>query len=147
MLRTIVLGLALEHSPEQVNFLLVEYKGDATFGGFAGLLHLGGYIGDLSADLSLVQALEEALTGELDRRRELLRATGNFASIQQYEQARAAGVSLDPMPELFVIIDEFSELLSQTPEFISVLTATGRLGRSVGIHLLLASQRLDEVSL
>nr|WP_307630441.1 type VII secretion protein EccCb [Nocardia vaccinii] len=56
-------------------------------------------------------------------------------------------MSLDPMPALFVIIDEFSELLSQTPEFVSVLTAIGRLGRSVGIHLLLASQRLDEVSL
>ncbi|MQY17654.1 type VII secretion protein EccCb [Nocardia macrotermitis] len=147
LLRTIVLGLALEHSPEQASFLLIEYKGGGTFGDFAGLPHLAGYIGDLSADLTLVQRLGDALAGELNRRQELFRAAGNVTSIRQYEQERVAGTSLDPLPELFVIIDEFSELLSQAPEFIDVLTAIGRMGRSLGIHLLLASQRLDETTL
>ncbi|MDJ0112994.1 type VII secretion protein EccC, partial [Rhodococcus erythropolis] len=61
-----------------------------------------------------------------------------------YEKARLAGAALDPLPALFVVVDEFSELLSQQPEFAELFVAIGRLGRSLHIHLLLASQRLDE---
>ena len=144
LLRAIVLGLAAEHSAEQVNFLLVDYKGSETFGGFAGLPHVGGYIGNVVADLSLVQRLESALSGELARRQELLRRAGNFSNIAGYEQARTAGAPLEPMPSLVVVINEVSELLSEIPDFAVPLVAIGRLGRSLGIHLLLASRRLDE---
>lgn len=86
----------------------------------------------------------DALRGELNRRQELLRAAGNFANVTEYEQARADGADLPPLPALFVVVDEFSELLAQKPDFAELFVMIGRLGRSLHIHLLLASQRLEE---
>src|SRR6201999_1669169 len=85
-----------------------------------------------------------ALTGEMNRRQELLREAGNVDGIAAYSRARRSGAQLSPLPTLFIIVDEFSELLSQHPDFADVFVAIGRLGRSLGMHLLLASQRLDE---
>ncbi|MDQ4054164.1 MAG: type VII secretion protein EccCb, partial [Actinomycetota bacterium] len=84
------------------------------------------------------------LSGEMVRRQELLRQAGNYASVRDYEKARAAGEDLAPLPSLFIVVDEFSEMLSAKPEFIDLFVAIGRLGRSLGLHLLLASQRLEE---
>ena len=88
--------------------------------------------------------MQDALSGEMVRRQELLRDAGNFASVRDYERARAAGEDLAPLPSLFIVVDEFSEMLSAKPEFIDLFVAIGRLGRSLGLHLLLASQRLEE---
>lgn len=143
-LRTLVLGLALTHSPEHLNFVLVDFKGGATFAGMADLPHVSAVITNLADDLSLVDRMQDALTGEMVRRQELLRAAGNVASVRDYDRARAAGADLEPLPSLFVVVDEFSELLSAKPEFIDLFVAIGRLGRSLGLHLLLASQRLEE---
>jgi DNA segregation ATPase FtsK/SpoIIIE, S-DNA-T family len=144
LLRTLVIGLALTHSSETVNFVLVDFKGGATFAGLGGLPHTSAVITNLSDDLSLVDRMKDALQGELMRRQELLRSAGNYASVRDYERARAAGADLVPLSSLLVIIDEFSELLSAQPEFIDIFVAIGRLGRSLGVHLLLASQRLEE---
>src|SRR5690606_20385985 len=84
---------------------------------------------------------------EMNRRQELLRAAGNFANVTDYEKARAAGAQLDPLPALFIVVDEFSELLSQKPDFADLFVMIGRLGRSLRVHLLLASQRLEESKL
>ena len=65
-------------------------------------------------------------------------------SIRDYEKARAGGEDLTPLPSLFIVVDEFSEMLTAKPEFIDLFVAIGRLGRSLGLHLLLASQRLEE---
>jgi DNA segregation ATPase FtsK/SpoIIIE, S-DNA-T family len=88
--------------------------------------------------------MQDALAGEMNRRQELLRSAGNFTGVSDYEKARANGADLDPLPALFIVIDEFSELLAQRPEFIDLFVAIGRLGRSLQMHLLLASQRLEE---
>ncbi|MBM7229307.1 type VII secretion protein EccCb [Dietzia cinnamea] len=88
--------------------------------------------------------MKDALYGEMTRRQELLRAAGNFANVGDYERARAAGAALDPLPALFIVVDEFSELLTQKPDFAELFVAIGRLGRSLQMHLLLASQRLEE---
>src|SRR5690606_24713897 len=69
---------------------------------------------------------------------------GNYVSRFEYERARAAGEPLAPMPSLLVVCDEFSELLAAKPDFIDLFVMIGRLGRSLGVHLLLASQRLEE---
>ena len=143
-LRTLVLGLALTHSPEQLNMVLVDFKGGATFAGMADLPHVSAVITNLAQELTLVDRMQDALSGEMVRRQELLREAGNFASIRDYEKARAAGEDLAPMPSLFIVVDEFSEMLSAKPEFIDLFVAIGRLGRSLGLHLLLASQRLEE---
>ncbi|MDP9794067.1 S-DNA-T family DNA segregation ATPase FtsK/SpoIIIE [Catenuloplanes nepalensis] len=144
LLRTLVTGLVATHSSETLNLALVDFKGGATFTGMTGLPHVCAVITNLSAELSLVDRMGDALRGELVRRQELLRAAGNYASVRDYEAARAAGADLRPLPSLLVIIDEFSELLSSRPEFTELFVMIGRLGRSLGIHLLLASQRLEE---
>ncbi|MFW6868571.1 type VII secretion protein EccCa [Nocardioides sp. CPCC 206347] len=147
-LRTLVLGLAMTHSPEQLNMVLVDFKGGATFAGMSEMPHVSAVITNLSQELTLVDRMQDALSGEMVRRQELLREAGNFASIRDYEKARLSGdpsgAGLPPLPSLFVVVDEFSEMLSAKPEFIDLFVAIGRLGRSLGLHLLLASQRLEE---
>ncbi|MGY0003549.1 type VII secretion protein EccCa [Micromonospora sp. I033] len=144
LLRTLVLGLAATHSSEQLNFVLVDFKGGATFAPFERLPHTAAVITNLADALPLVDRMVDAINGELMRRQELLRRAGNFAGIRDYERARAAGTPLAPLPSLLLVCDEFSELLSAKPDFIDLFVQIGRLGRSLGVHLLLASQRLEE---
>ncbi len=140
-LRTLVLGLTSRHSPEQLNLVLVDFKGGATFLGFEQAGHVAAIITNLADEAQLVERMRDALAGEMHRRQELLRAA-KVSGISAYHKARR---SADPaLPALLVIVDEFSELLDQHPEFIDTFVAIGRLGRSLGIHLLLASQRLEE---
>ncbi|MBW5485632.1 type VII secretion protein EccCa [Streptomyces bambusae] len=144
LLRTLVLALALTHSSEILNFVLVDFKGGATFLGLDRLPHTSAVITNLADEADLVDRMRDALHGEMVRRQELLRAAGNYSSLLEYETARAAGTPLDPLPTLFVVVDEFSELLSAHRDFMDLFVMIGRLGRSLGVHLLLASQRLDE---
>jgi len=144
LLRTLVLSMAVTHSSETLNFVLVDFKGGATFIGLDQLPHTSALITNLADEVRLVARMQESLQGELVRRQELLRSAGNFSSALDYEKARAQGAALDPLPTLFVIVDEFSELLSAHREFIDLFVMIGRLGRSLGVHLLLASQRLDD---
>jgi S-DNA-T family DNA segregation ATPase FtsK/SpoIIIE len=143
LLRTLVCGLATTHSSEILNFVLVDFKGGASFIGMDKLPHTSAVITNLADELPLVDRMHDAISGELNRRQEFLRSSGHI-SLYEYEKARAAGEQLAPFPVLLVIVDEFSELLSSKPEFIELFVSIGRLGRSLGVHLLLASQRLDE---
>ena len=136
-----VLGLIATHSPDALNLVLIDFKGGATFLGLEEAPHVAAIITNLAEELAMVDRMKDALAGEMNRRQELLRAAGNFANVSDYERARLAGAALDPLPALFVVVDEFSELLSQQPEFAELFVAIGRLGRSLHIHLLLASQR------
>ncbi len=144
LLRTLVLGLALTNSSETLNFVLVDFKGGATFLGLDELPHTSAVITNLADEVALVERMQDALHGELLRRQELLRSAGNYTSALEYERARAQGTDLAPLPSLFVVVDEFSELLAAHREFMDLFVMIGRLGRSLGVHLLLASQRLDE---
>ncbi|GGU61154.1 hypothetical protein GCM10010211_27590 [Streptomyces albospinus] len=144
LLRTLVLALAVTHSSENLNFILADFKGGATFAGMSELPHVAAVITNLADDTALIDRMGDAITGELQRRQELLRAAGNFANVTAYERARAAGAALDPLPSLVIVVDEFSELLAAKPDFIDMFSRIGRIGRSLGVHMLLASQRLDE---
>ncbi|WP_145882072.1 type VII secretion protein EccCa [Streptomyces sp. BK340] len=144
LLRTLVLALALTHSSETLNLILVDFKGGATFLGLDELPHTSAVITNLEDEAALVDRMRDALHGELVRRQELLRRAGNYSSALEYETARAAGTPLNPLPTLFVVVDEFSELLAAHRDFMELFIMIGRLGRSLGVHLLLASQRLDE---
>ncbi|TVT58656.1 type VII secretion protein EccCa [Amycolatopsis rhizosphaerae] len=144
LLRTLVLALAVTHDSEILNFVLVDFKGGATFTKLDRLPHTSAVITNLADELHLVDRMLDAIGGELLRRQELLRKAGNYGSQRDYERARAAGAPLDPLPALLVIVDEFSELLTARPDFIDMFVQIGRVGRSLGVHLLLASQRLDE---
>ncbi|WP_432842782.1 type VII secretion protein EccCa [Dactylosporangium sp. CA-092794] len=144
LLRTLVLALAATHSSETLNFALVDFKGGATFVGLDRLPHVSALITNLADEAALVDRMQAAVHGELVRRQELLRRAGNFSSVRDYEKARAQGADLDPLPTLFVVVDEFSELIAANPDFIQLFVMIGRLGRSLAVHLLLASQRLED---
>lgn len=144
LLRTLVLGLAVTHSSNSLNFVLIDFKGGATFSSLDRLPHTSAVITNLADELPLVDRMTDALNGEMLRRQELLRASGHYASLRDYERARQAGAPLEEVPSLLVVCDEFSELLSAKPDFIDMFVQIGRLGRSLGVHLLLASQRLEE---
>ncbi|GGV02980.1 type VII secretion protein EccC [Streptomyces albospinus] len=144
VLRTLVLALAVTHSSETLNFILADFKGGATFTGMSEMPHVAAVITNLGEDVTLIDRMRDSITGELQRRQELLRSAGNYANITDYEKARAAGAPLDPLPSLVMIIDEFSELLAAKPDFIEMFIQIGRIGRSMGVHMLLASQRLEE---
>ncbi len=143
-LRTLVLGMITTHSSAALNLILVDFKGGATFLGLGDAPHVAAVITNLQDDLTLVDRMKDALAGEMNRRQELLKTAGNYANVKEYERARENGADLDPLPALFIVVDEFSELLSQKPDFADLFVAIGRLGRSLQMHLLLASQRLEE---
>ena len=144
VLRTLVLALALTHSPEQLNLVLVDFKGGATFAGMSDLPHVSAMISNLESELSLVDRMQDALQGEMVRRQEVLRQAGNYANVSDYEADRIAGKhEFPPLPALFIVLDEFTEMLMAKPEFGEVFIMIGRLGRSLSVHLLLASQKMD----
>jgi S-DNA-T family DNA segregation ATPase FtsK/SpoIIIE len=144
LLRTIVTGLALTHPPELLAFVLADFKGGAAFAGLQELPHVAGLITNLANDLAMVDRMHAALFGEIRRRQELLRSAGNLSSLREYQNRLAEGRDLAPLPYLLVLVDEFGELLASRPDFIDLFVAVGRLGRSLGMHLLLSSQQLDE---
>lgn len=143
LLRSLVVGLAATHSVDDLALVLVDFKGGATFLEIDTLPHVAACVTNLAEDVSLVERMQDALTGELERRQELLHAHGH-PDIGSYRAAREGGAALPALPHLLLCVDEFSELLAARPDFLTLFTAVGRLGRSLGIHLLLASQRLDE---
>lgn len=143
LLRTITLGMMARNSPATLNLLLIDFKGGATFLDLARAPHVAAVVTNLADEAPLVARMRDALAGEMDRRQRLLRAA-RCAGVADYERERRARGRLDALPALLIIVDEFSEMLSQHPEFADMFVAIGRLGRSLGMHLLLASQRLDE---
>ncbi|WP_181777118.1 type VII secretion protein EccCa [Amycolatopsis pittospori] len=143
-LRTLVLGMLATHSSSTLNFVLVDFKGGATFLGLDAAPHVSAVITNLADEVTLVDRMKDALAGEMNRRQEALKNGGNFKNVWEYEKARENGADLDPLPALFIVCDEFSELLAAKPDFIDLFVAIGRLGRSLQMHMLLASQRLEE---
>jgi len=143
LLRTLVLGLALSHSPEDLTMVLVDYKGGAAFAPFQGLPHVAGLIDNLADDAQLIERARASIQGEVVRRQELLRDADSSPSISHYRELRATRPDLPPLPHLFLVIDEFGELLTAEPDFVDLLLTIGRIGRSIGVHLLLSSQRIE----
>jgi S-DNA-T family DNA segregation ATPase FtsK/SpoIIIE len=143
MLRTLVLGLAISHPPEDLSMILVDYKGGAAFAPFARLPHVAGLIDNLADDPQLTRRARESIAGEVRRRQELLRDADSSPSITHYRELRSRRPELPPMPHLVLVIDEFGELLTAEPDFVDLLLTIGRIGRSIGVHLLLSSQRIE----
>ncbi|MFC0597327.1 type VII secretion protein EccCa [Streptomyces palmae] len=143
LLRTLVLALVAGHPPEDLALVLVDYKGGATFAPFEGLPHVAGVITNLENRAGLVERVHASLAGEVKRRQQVLKDAGNVADIARYAALREERVDLPALPHLFVVIDEFGELLTAKPDFIDLFLSIGRIGRSIGVHLLLSSQRIE----
>ena len=138
LLRTLVVGIAARCSPEHVTFVLVDYKGGSTFDACAALPHTVGVVTDL--DDRLAGRALRSLEAELRRREVLLRTVG-ANDLSSYRDTEIDGVPTPSLPRLVVVIDEFASLVVQQPAFISALLAVAQRGRSLGVHLLLATQR------
>jgi hypothetical protein len=140
LIRTLILGLALTHSPNVVNFLLVGFRGGVTARGLNNLPH----ISEIVTDADRTGQLDEALRRELSRRQELLRsAADGFRSHREYKEAWARGAPLEPLPALIVLVDAVFELQQLRPELIDVLNEIGWKGRALGVHLLLVAERIN----
>lgn len=139
LLRTLTLRLAQRHTPDDLALMLVDYKGGATFAPFAGLPHVAGMLTNLADDDGLVERFAAALRGESARRQALL-ARATVPDITAYRRLAAPP---EPLPTLLVVVDEYAELLAAHPDLADLFVQLGRIGRSLGLHLLLATQRLD----
>ncbi|MGI8328682.1 FtsK/SpoIIIE domain-containing protein [Actinomadura scrupuli] len=163
LLQTLIASLAVANRPDEMTFVLIDYKGGAAFKDCAELPHTVGMVTDL--DGHLTERALESLAAELRRREEILLRAG-AKDIEDYHDLRhqadrlvsAAGRSgdrppgahgrfgprtpaLEPMPRLVLVIDEFAAMVAELPEFMTGLVDIGRRGRSLGVHLILATQR------
>ncbi|MET3803705.1 S-DNA-T family DNA segregation ATPase FtsK/SpoIIIE [Nakamurella sp. UYEF19] len=134
LLATLIAGLAVTSPPDRVSFLLVDYKGGAAFGALAGLPHVAGLVTDLDA-ATAVRALT-GLRAEVRRRERLLAEAGVADLTDLRKQAPS-----DCPPSLVIVVDEFATLGVELPEFLSGLLDVAQRGRSLGLHLVLATQR------
>jgi len=148
-LLTYLLSLAIEFDPREVAFLLIDYKGGGMAEGLRKLPHTAGVITNLSGN-QIGRALA-SVRSELRRRQAMFTAAfpgdSNRQNIYEYtkawrnEEKLPDGTALSPIPHLLIVADEFAELKANTPEFISELVSAARIGRSLGIHLILATQK------
>ncbi|XUD05075.1 type VII secretion protein EssC [Enterococcus sp. AZ177] len=132
------MSLAVNFHPYDVAFLLIDYKGGGMANLFRILPHLLGSITNLDGAQSMRALI--SINAELKRRQRLF-SENNVNHINQYQKLYKNGDVSEPMPHLFLISDEFAELKSEQPEFMKELVSTARIGRSLGIHLILATQK------
>ena len=145
---TLILSLAVNYHPDEVAFILIDYKGGGLAGAFDNeeyrLPHLAGTITNLDG-ASIVRSLV-SIQSELRRRQSVFniardKVNEGTMDIYKYQKLYRDGIVSDPMPHLLIISDEFAELKSQQPEFMEQLISTARIGRSLGVHLILATQK------
>ncbi|MEU9209060.1 FtsK/SpoIIIE domain-containing protein [Streptomyces sp. NPDC048415] len=138
LLQTIVASLAVANTPENMTFVLVDYKGGSAFKDCVKLPHTVGMVTDL--DAHLVERALESLGAELKRREHIL-AAADAKDIEDYQDLVRRDPSHAPVPRLLIVIDEFASMVRDLPDFVSGLVNIAQRGRSLGIHLLLATQR------
>jgi S-DNA-T family DNA segregation ATPase FtsK/SpoIIIE len=138
LLQTIVASLAVANTPEAMTFVLVDYKGGSAFKDCVQLPHTVGMVTDL--DAHLVERALESLGAELKRREHILAEAG-AKDIEDYTDLLKRQPGLTPMPRLLIVIDEFASMVRELPDFVTGLVNIAQRGRSLGIHLILATQR------
>ncbi len=147
---TYILSMAINYSPDDVSFILIDYKGGGLAGAFENkvtginLPHLAGTITNL--DKAEMDRTLVSINSELQRRQSLFnKARDNLGEstidIYKYQRFYKEGKITEAVPHLFIICDEFAELKSQQPDFMDNLISVARIGRSLGVHLILATQK------
>ncbi|MBS2970806.1 type VII secretion protein EssC [Metabacillus sp. KIGAM252] len=139
-LQTYILSLAAHFHPHEVAFLLIDYKGGGMAQPFKNMPHLLGTITNIEGSKNFSARALASIKSELKRRQRLFdQHTVNH--INDYTKLYKKGEATDPLPHLFLISDEFAELKSEEPDFIRELVSAARIGRSLGVHLILATQK------
>lgn len=134
LVQTLLAGLALGNAPDQLNFLLVDYKGGATFLDLVALPHVVGVVTNLNE--TLAHRAIAAIRQELRRRQELLKGA-QAESYEAYVRHRAAGA---PLSRLLILVDEFYQLKRELPAAAGQFESVATIGRTLGVHLILATQ-------
>ncbi|WP_245666343.1 FtsK/SpoIIIE domain-containing protein [Actinomadura latina] len=138
LLQTLIASLAVANRPDEMTFVLIDYKGGAAFKDCARLPHTVGMVTDL--DGHATERALESLAAELRRREEILLEAG-AKDVDDYNDVRITDPGLPAMPRLVLVIDEFAAMVTELPDFVTGLVDIGRRGRSLGVHLILATQR------
>lgn len=138
LLTTLILSLAVKYPPDKLSFFLIDYKGGGMSNLFADLPHLAGSISNLSGFQSKRAMI--ALESENLRRQKLL-ADAGVNNINDYTALYDRGLTDEPLPHVIIVIDEFAQLRSKEPEFMDSLISVSQVGRSLGMHLILATQK------
>jgi S-DNA-T family DNA segregation ATPase FtsK/SpoIIIE len=136
LLRSLTLALAYSYPPDRINFLFVDFKGGAGLGPLTGLPHCVGMLTDLSSHE--LERYLQSLRAEIRFREEVLAAV-QAADLTSY-RATPAGLA-SPLPHLVIVIDEFRMLVEDAPDWLRELMRIAAIGRSLGIHLIMATQR------
>ena len=147
---TYILSMAINYHPDYVNFILIDYKGGSLAGAFHNnklgikLPHLVGTITNLDT-LEMNRSLS-SIQSELNRRQKIfnearMKLDEGTIDIYKYQKMYKEGLVTEPLPHLIIISDEFAELKQQQPEFMEQLIRVARIGRSLGVHLILATQK------
>lgn len=141
---TFILSLAVNYHPDEVAFILIDYKGGGMANAFLDLPHLAGTITNL--DGAAVKRSLISIQSELKRRQAIFSETSRRVDesnidIYKYQKLYREGIVTEPLQHLFMISDEFAELKTQQPEFMDQLVSAARIGRSLGVHLILATQK------
>jgi S-DNA-T family DNA segregation ATPase FtsK/SpoIIIE len=135
-LRSLVAGLAARNDPTRLNFILVDFKGGAAFKACERLPHTIGTISNL--DEQLADRALRALEAEMERRQRIFAAAGEgIDNLNAYLATNPA----EPMPRLLLVIDEFAMLAKDFPDVLKALVSVGAVGRTLGVHMILATQR------
>ncbi len=139
-----ILSMAVNFHPYEVAFILIDYKGGGMAKSFENIPHTAGVITNL--DGNGIKRSLASMRSELHRREKIFRDTSikhNVSNIDiyKYQKLYREGKVSEPLPHLFIISDEFAELKKEQPDFMTELTSTARVGRSLGVHLILATQK------
>ncbi len=159
-----ILSIAVNYSPEEAAFLIIDYKGGGLADAFESvervtvdgkeiertvkLPHLAGTLTNL--DGATIERSRISIESELKRRQNMFKVARKLSGegtmdIYKYQELRRNGMELEALPHLFIVCDEFAELKAQQPDFMDSLVSTARIGRSLGVHLILATQKPDSV--
>lgn len=141
---TYILSLAVNYHPEEVAFILIDYKGGGMAKSFEKLPHTAGIITNL--DGAAIKRSLISIESELKRRQKIFSAVSqrlgvSNIDIYKYQKLHREGTAPEPLQHLFIISDEFAELKTQQSEFMAQLVSAARIGRSLGVHLILATQK------
>ncbi|RIW38943.1 type VII secretion protein EssC [Bacillus salacetis] len=139
-LQTYILSLAVHFHPHEVAFLLIDYKGGGMAQPFKDMPHLLGTITNIEGSKNFSSRALASIKSELKRRQRLFDRYG-VSHINDYTRLYKQAKTEEPLPHLFLISDEFAELKSEEPDFIKELVSAARIGRSLGVHLILATQK------
>lgn len=137
-LQTYILSLAINFSPDDVGFFIIDYKGGGMANLFDGLPHMIGQISNLSGNQ--VKRAMVAIKSENRKRQRIFNEYG-VNNINLYTRLYKNNEASEPIPHMFIIIDEFAELKREEPDFMRELISVAQVGRSLGVHLILATQK------